>query len=269
MQGDTQNLKKIFETADIRSTGKLDTIKFQDCIYKSNLGVEAHDIERLGKILNKGTEQIDYNDFLDKLDGPGLPPQDPLKATILRLQMFLKQNNLTPESLMKKMGGRVQVQKFADFLLTKVQQRLTRYVIIDVALKFDVNQDGFIDIQDIKSVLSSSSFAEVNNNTQFPTQPLEASRAKSVILDIRNTLISRKLSYADVFKLFDRERNGVLSAKDFSDGLDILVNLSQPIKDGLFAVIDKPKIGLIDYDQFLTVIRDSNIELPKTNDSFN
>ncbi|CAG9315143.1 unnamed protein product [Blepharisma stoltei] len=269
MQGDTQALRKLFEEADTKHTGKLDINKFQDCIYKANLGIEAVDIERLGNILNKGTNLIEFNEFLDKLEGPGLPPQDPLKATILRLQIFLKQNNLTPELLLKRMGGRVPVQKFADFLLTKVQQRLSRYVIIDVALKFDVNQDGFIDIQDIYSVLSSSSYAEINASAPFPSQPLPSDRAKSVISEIRNTLIRKKLSYGDAFKLFDRERNGVLSSKDFSDGLDLLLTLSQPIKDGLFAIMDKQKIGLIDFDAFAAVVRDANIEPPKTQDSWN
>mmetsp|Transcript_28903 Transcript_28903/g.27806 ORF Transcript_28903/g.27806 Transcript_28903/m.27806 type:complete len:158 (+) Transcript_28903:3046-3519(+) len=47
----------------------------------------------------------------------------------------------------------------------------------------------------------------------------------------------------------------MLSFADFSLGLDRILKLSQPLKEKLFAKMDKLSIGLVAYENFLEVLR--------------
>jgi Ca2+-binding EF-hand superfamily protein len=269
VKGNVEDLRKILEDADFKNTGKLELVKFQECIFKAGLGLESVEIDRLGRVLDrKNNLTVDYNEFLDHLEGPFLPPQDPLKSTAARLQVFLKQNELSANQLLKKLGIRVSVQKFSGFLKKKVQKKFSETLLDEVAEKFDVNKDGFIDIFDLSAILGSKSYLELGKGNTFPTRPLSPDRAKVVIKDIRNALVSHKVNFFDAFSALDSENLGVLSAKQFSEGLSKYISLSEQVKNGLFALIDKLGTGLITFDSFLSVIKDSNIDPKPLKDSW-
>lgn len=269
VKGNIKDLRSILESADYRNTGKLDLVKFQECIYKAELGLDSVEIERLGRVLDrKNNLTVDYNEFLDNLEGPNLPPQDPLRLTAARLQIFLRQNELTANQLLKKLGVRVSISKFSKFLGKKVQKKFSEQLLDEVASKFDVNKDGFIDIYDLQAVLGSKSYLELSKGVTYPTQPLTPDRAKVVIKDIRAALVSNKVNFHDAFSSFDTENLGVLSAKQFSEGLSKYIELSEQVKNGLFALIDKLGTGLITFDSFLSVIKDTNIEPKPHKDSW-
>ena len=258
------------EEADSKNIGKLDLVKFQECIFKANLGLDSIEIERLGRVLDrKNNLTVDYNEFLENLEGPNLPPPDPLKATAARLQMFLRQNDLTANQLLKKLGGRVGIEKFSSFLRKKVQKKFSAQLLDEIAEKFDVNKDGVIDINDMMAILSSKSYLNIASGQIFPTQALSPKRAKTVIKDIRSALVAKKINYFDAFKLIDTDNFGVLSAKQFADGLSKYIELSEPVKFGLFALIDKLGTGLITYESFLSVIKDNDIDPKLHKDSWN
>ncbi|OMJ86438.1 hypothetical protein SteCoe_12017 [Stentor coeruleus] len=270
IKGNVDNLRKILEDADEKNTGKLELVKFQECIYKAGLGLDSIEIERLGRVLDrKSNLKVDINEFLDNLEGPNLPPQDPLKSTATRLQIFLKQNDLTTNQLLKKLGTRVSVDKFADFLRKKVQKKFSQELLDDVAEKFDVNKDGFVDMNDIISILNSKCYLDLATGNTYPTRPLTPNKAKDLIKDIRHALVQQKVNYYDAFQTFDTENLGVLSAKQFSEGLAKFIDLSEPIKHGLFAVIDKLGTGLITLESFLSVLKDNDIEPKPHKDSWN
>ena len=46
-------------------------------------------------------------------------------------------------------------------------------------------------------------------------------------------------------------KDGFLSFAEFSQGIDNVLTLSIPIKEKLFALMDKNQIGLVDYPSFL------------------
>ena len=269
VKGNLNELRKILEDADYKNTGKLDLVKFQESIFKANLGLDSVEIERLGRVLDrKNNLKVDYNEFLDNLEGPFLPPQDPLKSTAARLQVFLRQNELSANQLLKKLGIRVSVEKFSSFLKKKVQKKYSEQLLNEVAEKFDVNKDGFIDIYDLTAILGSKSYLEIAKGNTYPTRPLSPDRAKVVIKDIRTALVAHKVNFYDAFSTFDSENLGVLSAKQFSEGLNKFISLSEQVKNGLFALIDKLGTGLITFESFLAVIKDSNIEPKPHKDSW-
>ena len=57
-------------------------------------------------------------------------------------------------------------------------------------------------------------------------------------------MVTKKINYYDAFSAIDSDSLGVLSAKQFSDGLGKYIELSEPVKYGLFALIDKLGTGL-------------------------
>ena len=81
--------------------------------------------------------------------------------------------------------------------------------------------------------------------------------------------MSSKINFYDAFCSFDTENLGVLSAKQFSDGLSKYIDLSEQVKYGLFALIDKLGTGLITFEAFLAVIKDNNLEPKPHKDSWN
>ncbi|CAG9314254.1 unnamed protein product [Blepharisma stoltei] len=269
IKGNVEKMKKIFEDADERNNGKLPLADFQHCLHKADIGLPAIEIERLARILDrKGDHLVDYTDFLDHLEGKNLSPPDPLKKTILRLIVFLRQNSLAPAQLLKRLGGNVTIETFAKFIRIKVDKRLDRVTAYEVSNKFDMNHDGIIDIVDLSAALNSKSYASFSRNSPFPTDKLNQERAKGIIRDVRNALIQKRMNYKDAFTAFDTKNNGMLTCKEFSDGIDKVIELSQPVKNGLFAIMDKQGIGLIDYKAFCDVIKEGDVHEKEHGDSW-
>lgn len=270
MKGDTKALRSLFEAMDTRSVGKLGLADFQDCVYRANLGLDPLEIERIARILDKHeSHMIDYNDFLAHLTGPNLPPQDPLKQTCSRLLIFLNQNAITPAQLLKRFGGKILVATFASFLSAKVHKSLNHPTALELAEKMDLNQDGFIDLQDLTAVLTNRMRVTLMHNSTFPSERLDKEKAKEVIRAIKQALVYKRVNFADAFKALDRKQNGMLTAEDWSQGLAQFIELSQPIKDGIFAILDSKGIGLVDYSSFLKVMKDGEMDAALGKDSWN
>ena len=140
-KGNYETVKKMFEEADPRCMGKVDIITFSDIVNKAGLGLSIADIEKLGRTFDRGMNSIDYLQFLEKIK-PKAYISDPYKVLLSRLFVYLKQNNLRPEDFLLKMGGRVSVKNFAEFLSTKINKDLSKEDSFATAQKFDVNEDG-------------------------------------------------------------------------------------------------------------------------------
>jgi Ca2+-binding EF-hand superfamily protein len=93
-------------------------------------------------------------------------------------------------------------------------------------------------------------------------------KALEVCKQIREALAVKKLQYRECFDKFDLDNDGLVSYAEFQRGLDQVIKLSQPIKEQLYALMDKNNIGLISYDQFLEVLRLENIEKKTIEDNF-
>jgi Ca2+-binding EF-hand superfamily protein len=63
----------------------------------------------------------------------------------------------------------------------------------------------------------------------------------------------------------DANKDGLMSFNEFTTGIDQVINLSQPIKEKLFAFMDVNAIGMIDYQNFLASIQTSAAEGSRIN----
>ncbi len=55
---------------------------------------------------------------------------------------------------------------------------------------------------------------------------------------IRTAMINQKVAYKEMFNRFDKNKDGFLSFAEFSNGIDVVLTLSDPIKEKLFAIMD-------------------------------
>lgn len=69
---------------------------------------------------------------------------------------------------------------------------------------------------------------------------------------------TQRIANREAFNRFDNNKDGFLSFSEFSEGIDKIIKLSMPIKEKLFALMDKQQIGLVDYENFLEVLQISS-----------
>jgi Ca2+-binding EF-hand superfamily protein len=68
------------------------------------------------------------------------------------------------------------------------------------------------------------------------------------------------MQYRDAFDKFDLDKDGMVSFSEFSRGLGDILELSVPIKEQIYTLMDKNNTGLISYEQFLDVLRLENLD---------
>lgn len=60
----------------------------------------------------------------------------------------------------------------------------------------------------------------------------------------------------------------MVSFAEFNRGMVDVCDLSVPVKEQIYALMDKNSIGLISYDQFLEVLRQENLDKSAIEDNF-
>ena len=79
----------------------------------------------------------------------------------------------------------------------------------------------------------------------------------------------KKISYRDLFDKFDTDHDNMVSLAEFTLGLTSMLTIAAPFAEQLYAIMDKRGIGLINYDQFLDVIKSRKTEVKNVTDNFN
>lgn len=258
-RGNFESVKKMFEDIDLRCMGKIEASFFVDCLNRAGFGLSIGEIDRLTRSLLRGKGNVDYLEFLEKIR-PRVQSSDPFNGLISRLLTYFKQNSLTPEEFLRRQGGKIPLQKFEEFLSSKIQKGLGKGQSLQYAQRFDVNEDGWVDVTDLMTLLDKHQTIE--------TVSLSTEKAGLLLADLRKILASKKMSYQDAFNYFDSERNGLISCKEFCEGLGRLTELSDPIKLSLFQYLDKRNVGLINFDTFAETLKYSEIKKPSTADSW-
>jgi len=72
-----------------------------------------------------------------------------------------------------------------------------------------------------------------------------------------------------LFGIIDSNKDGFIDINEFNDGLQEIVDFGKPTKDALFSYFDNMKIGLIDQQRFMEVLKKSpGIDISSYEDSF-
>ena len=89
-----------------------------------------------------------------------------------------------------------------------------------------------------------------------------------VCQQIRDALALKRMQYKDLWALFDANKDNNISYAEFLSGMQQIVTMSTPILEQLFAVMDKDNNGMINYQEFLEVIRLNNLNKNAVEDNF-
>ena len=133
-------------------------------------------------------------------------------------------------------------------------------MIDELVERIDIDRDGYIGESDIDTFLGRYNYLESkdvlkktvfrglkSDSVLFPKVPLSEEKIEFVLQDIRAGMKHKNMAIYDVLRLLDANKQGFITVSELSKGLDKIVKLSQPAKDGLFAYLDRMKIGMIDY----------------------
>ncbi len=109
----------------------------------------------------------------------------------------------------------------------------------------------------------------------FPSQKLQGDKLIEVLTKLKQDIANQNLSIQEVFRRLDSSSAGLLSFGAFSLNIDKITQLSQSVKEKLFARMDTMGVGLISLEQFREFInlsnvklRDESLTLPAVIDSF-
>jgi len=255
------------------------------------------ELERFVRFLDKDKlGRINYVDFLNKVCKTGNKNHNPFKSIISRLSYFLKQNTISAGALLKRLSAAspqntqvapgiigIPTNLFAEFLKQKVEKKRPLDELCKYSAMIDVDKDGFVTEADIETCVKNlPNMAFFRNGGQALQQStfnagtkifpqgcrLTHEKALAVCKQIREALGVKRMQYRDAFNKFDVDHDGMVSFAEFNRGMAEVCDLSVPIKEQIYTLMDKNNTGLISYEQFLEVLRQENLEPKKVEDSF-
>ena len=92
---------------------------------KTITSVSQDDLERFVRFLEVNrVDRINYVELMTKIEETK-KSHDPFKNLVSRLNYFLKNNQITPAQLIKKISDQCTNDKFAEFLRQKVDKKAT------------------------------------------------------------------------------------------------------------------------------------------------
>jgi hypothetical protein len=171
------------------------------------------------------------------------------------------------EEASKYSTEKISIPLLALFLQKKIAPNVPSSEIEFFAEAIDIDRDGFIGKDDLETFIKRGSIHSHSNDgynsphfvekiSLYPTEPLTEAEVQLILKDLRYILGRRKITNYDLFMQLDKNEDGFLTIDDFK-GLDHFINIPQHAKEGLFAYMDKLKIGIIDYPRFLKVMNKS------------
>lgn len=226
-----------------------------------------------------------------------------------KLTSYLRQNNLTILQLLKNIKSfsrssqegmgenqKVSNELVSNYLHQKLFQSTNKNELDLFVEDLDLDCDGFIEEHDIISFLQNYKYFDqifvapkiqtrdytvqkqlqagtksLGTKALFPFQKLSEKKINQVLKDLRYKLELKLMNYEALFKFLDADSDGFITIKEFSEQIDKILPLSQPIKDGFFAFMDRLHIGMVDLSNFLKAMNKSSVskEQPITEDNFN
>jgi len=296
---DISKLKQHFEKYDDKNQGLINTTNFKTILQKFKLGFDSEYLYRFTRCVDKDTEMmIDFIKFCEVLENlkieeelsllssnPAYVEFDKFSVINDKLQGYFQSNNIQPKDLVATVfskeaanleaNDKVSIERFAQFLQKICHNIFPKsQVFLHFTRKIDLDADGFINQNDIETFVARNSYIKqshlTNQNNLFPKVPLSEAKVEVILRDLRHELNRKKISFYDFARKIDVLQTGFITINDFCKGIDKILKLSQPVKDGFFAYIDTENIGIISYQDFINVLKRSVVDKPVdvTEDSF-
>jgi len=234
------------------------------------------DYVKFVEILEKLKSEEEFNRISSQ---PSLIQFEQFKAINDILTDYLVSNQLQAKNLIEKIAKKsfeeheakkITVQSFSEFLIDLCKAAfIKKETCSNFAQKVDIDKDGFVSETDIETFRVRSNYLQEGekvsylkqgkrlDNALFPKSPLPEEKIEVILRDLRHALNQKRISFYNFFKMIDVSNTGFININDFNAGIDKVIKLSQPIKDGFFAYMDKERLGIINYDDFVGILKRS------------
>ena len=145
--------------------------------------------------------------------------------------------------------------------LEKINNPISNQII----QKLDIDADGVISFNDLKSVLKrfslTSFFKYINDSTNpeinlFSPETMSEIKYKNIIKKLGAYKKAKNLTDVGLFKKFDVNNDGFISCVDFNKGIDDILVMSPALKDQFFNYLDFYHNGLVDCETFMKRMKD-------------
>jgi Ca2+-binding EF-hand superfamily protein len=215
--------------------------------------------------LYKGNDRIKYNDLIDLIFKDAGNEFNSIVVSIINEYM---RNNCDIQALFSKIKSKnealISFKEMSEYVKKLNPDTKNPLKLIS---KFDLDQDGNISQEDLKSVLEKymkSTFMKYENNDHipdlniFPPDTIETERFKLIIKDLKLCLEKMGVNEHSLFKMLDNDGDGFINFNDFFNNIDKIINLGPSIKDQFFASLDRRRNGLVDLNTFLELFKENN-----------
>ena len=156
------------------------------------------------------------------------------------------------------------LEKVSKFIKAKCNNQNISDKII---LKLDVDSDGLISYEDLKSVLKRylvTGFFKYTNEASNPQinfytkEVLPEDKIKSIIKNLYNYMNLKNINERGLFKKLDKNGDGFISNIEFNEEIDQILKLSPDIKDQFFNFLDYYHNGMVDLHTFTSRLENMN-----------
>ena len=273
-----EELKKIFEKRDGPSYGVLSKIDYISAISKvvPEFSDDEHMIYvRVNDAFDKNGQNIVYTKILNSIFF--LTPEkqndefiklcqiltqfltndcgNDIEKLMIYINYISKGINKKPSLLSKIIP--LTLEQISKFLKEKYKIKISDKVI----LKLDVDSDGLISYEDMKSILKRyevTGFFKYTNEASNPQinfyskENLPEDKIKSIIKNLSNYMKLKNISEIGLFKKLDKNGDGFISNVEFNEELDNIIKLNRDIKDQFFNFLDYYHNGMVDLSTFIS-----------------
>ena len=270
-----EELKKLFEKSDESNLGLLTKTDYTSVISKVIPGFndDEHLIYiRITDSLDKDTNKIIYSKILNSIFFY-IPEKQNDEFIVLcqilskilvnecdndleKLYYYISKGKIKKPSYINKIKP-LTLEQISKFLKEKYNKNISEKAI----LKFDVDADGEISYEDMKSILKRynlTNFFKFNNKVSnpqinfFSQENLPDVKIKSIIKNLYNYMKMKNITEIGLFKKLDKNGDGFISNVELNEGLDDIIKLNSNIKDQFFNFLDYYHLGMVDLSTFIS-----------------
>ena len=267
---DYQTLKDSFEKEDNNFSGKISKAIFCFIINKYIKDFDEEDIMkfiRFSKISENPTSEVEFIKFLNMIYYE--PNLDPFLLAVNELnKIYITEANKNLNNLISIINNNnsnknyIEIETLYIYLTEKLKnENKNEQITKNIICKFDVDSDGKISLEDLKSILerySNTDFFKYENDSKnininlHCNQILSDKEFKAVVKKIKENMKKKNISEGGLFKLLDENKDGFINNYEFNKKIEEIVELNQSLKDKFFNYLDIYKNGMIDLNTFLS-----------------
>ena len=240
-----------FHGFDVNNDGNVSRREFEDGLRKLRIDMSGREVDEVFHVLDRSRRGfINYRDFVTLFNQKSRMKMH-LIATEIRRALALARVNLRQafSSFDRNGTGRITRQDFQSGIRQCHVRGATERDIDSMVNAMDPDNSGFIEYKEF--------IRQFGGDT--------AALLKRITRELQDILRRNNAKLSTAFRAFDRDRDGIITARDLRSGLrELGMDLSAHQIDDVMTQIDIDDDGYIDYDEFLRQFGGDKPATPKS-----